>query len=222
MSRPSARDSAMPSADANRGEAAGLPDRQPEHVPRGRAEGHAHADLVRALRDEVGHHAVDTDHRQQQRQAAERQHDAGDVLQPDRALAHHLAEGHYVEHRLRGVDRAQRGSRVGHERCRIVRRPHEQRHAAGGRLRERPVHRRVVPAGEPVVDDVTRDPDNRQPVVPHLDTPAERVLTRPVPLRQRLADHGDRLRLVAVARVEPRPRRIGTPSVSKMAGVAAR
>ena len=35
------------------------------------AERHAYTDLVRALRNHVRHHAVDTEHREQQRQAAE-------------------------------------------------------------------------------------------------------------------------------------------------------
>ena len=40
-------------------------------VPRCRAERHADADLARAERDEVRHHAVDAEAREQKREASE-------------------------------------------------------------------------------------------------------------------------------------------------------
>src|SRR5262249_7311358 len=48
-----------------------LSDYQPQHMAGLRSQRHANADLLRTLRDRVGHHAVDADGRQRQRQRGE-------------------------------------------------------------------------------------------------------------------------------------------------------
>ena len=103
MSRPRTSDSDDPEPDADRGQLPGLPDREPEHVAARGAERHAHADLVRALRDHVRHDAIDADHRQQQREAAEDEHDRADVLQADRPLVQRLAHRLELEDGLRRI-----------------------------------------------------------------------------------------------------------------------
>ena len=61
-----------------------------------RAEGDPHANLVGALRDHVGHDAVDTAGRVHQGDCSEHAHHRGDVLQPQRALRGRGAQRHHV------------------------------------------------------------------------------------------------------------------------------
>ena len=63
----------MPAATPAAASRTPCPSTMPTHVARRRAERHADADLVRALRHEVRHHAVDADRRQQQRQSTAKQ-----------------------------------------------------------------------------------------------------------------------------------------------------
>ena len=63
MTRVTATAPTTPHSDADAGEPRALADDQREHVPAARAERHADADLLRALRHGIRQHAVDADRR---------------------------------------------------------------------------------------------------------------------------------------------------------------
>ena len=162
---------------------------------------------MRPLRDHVRHDAIDADHREQQREAAEDQHDGADVLQSDRPLLEGLAHRLQFEDRLRRIDRPYGRARLGGERRRIAGRPDDERHAASRRLPKRPVDRRMVAAVEPAVNVIARDADDRQPRArAELDPLADRIRVRPIPASEGLGDDRDRLRILAVPVGEPTAR----------------
>lgn len=72
MRRPSATEIATPTGHAAGGQRGGLVDGEPDDVAARRAEGDPHTDFVGALRHHVGHHSVDPDHCQHQRDATRR------------------------------------------------------------------------------------------------------------------------------------------------------
>ena len=112
MRRPSMNDSRMPIPTPMAVRLLVWPHREPQDVAARGAERHADADLVRALRDHVRHHAVDTDHREQQRQPAEDEHDGAEVLQADRPLVQRAPHRLEVEDRLRRIDGSYGSPRV--------------------------------------------------------------------------------------------------------------
>ena len=140
-----------------------LADCEQEDVAARGAKRHADADLVRALRNHVRHHAVDANDREQQRQAAENQHDRAHVLQSDRPLEQRLAHRLQLEDWLRGIDGAHGSARLGGDARRFARGAHDERHAARRRLTERPIQRRRVAPIEPAVDVIAGDADDGQP-----------------------------------------------------------
>ena len=74
-----------------------------------RAQGHANADLVRLLLHQVGHHAVDADAGEHQRQHAEYAHQHRDVDQAQRLIVNQGVHGADIGDGLLGIDRAYGG-----------------------------------------------------------------------------------------------------------------
>ena len=186
-----------------------MTERQPQDLPRRRAERQADAELVGPLRHQVRHHAVDADDGEHEREAAEDGHDRGDVLQPNGSFLEHLPHRHDVEHRLLGVDGANRRAGVGDDADGVAVGACQQREVRRRRLRKRPVQRRRIAPPEPVVDDVAADADDGEPRRvwrPHDPEPAaNRVGVRPEAPRHRQAHDRDRLRVFTVRAGEAAP-----------------
>ena len=138
ISRAPASAMTEPSADAGNRQPAAFADHHAHHVRRLRADRHAHADLVRALRDRIGDDAVDADGCQRERQAAE-QREEQHVEPPIRCrIRQHLIHRRDVGDAELRVHRVDRRARVARRRTRIVRRPQHPRHGGD--------RRRVLPA----------------------------------------------------------------------------
>ena len=96
----------------------------PLHAAPARAERHAHADLVRTLRDGVRDHAVDAHSRQHQRRSGEeREHEKREAALRERAreALFHPAQTRHRQERVRGpdglLDRCRERPRVGRGRA---------------------------------------------------------------------------------------------------------
>ena len=126
ITRPSRTESAIPSPTPTAASRTVCEDGQLHHVRPRRAERDPDANLVRALRDHVGHDAVDAAGRQHEGERPEHAHHHRDVLQPQRALAERGAQRHHVIDRLGGVHGANCGARSAGERRRIAGCPHRQ------------------------------------------------------------------------------------------------
>ena len=84
------------------------------------AEGHAHADLLPALRDGEGEHAVDADGREQRREAAERDREHHDQpLGQQRFAELRRQRLQVVDGQLR-IEPLHRGAQGGRERRRVA------------------------------------------------------------------------------------------------------
>ena len=137
-----------------------------------RAERHPHADLVRPLRDAVGHHSIEPDRRQRHRDACEHeQHDHRHALAGDRQIEPPSHRARFEQRQI-GVERAHGrfdGRLKGEP---LVHRADHERIAGFGLLRDRRVHLEWRVLREPfelhVADDASHDAPRRRRFGPAL------------------------------------------------------
>ncbi len=92
----------QPHGDAEGRQLHPLPHDQPENIPRLGAQSHAHTDIVRALRHQVRHYAVDSHRRQQQGECRERpQHHAREALPCHRLVDSVLHAANVIHYGIR-------------------------------------------------------------------------------------------------------------------------
>jgi hypothetical protein len=151
--------------EAPGGELEALLDDHAQHMTGLRAESHAHADLLRALRNGVGHHAVEADGGQQQGDGAEHGHEAGgDFLRIERC-ADELLERRGVKDGDVGIEartwaRSVESTLSGSPGCGRRRRDSCLRDRAGGRARRS----RGRGFAEVVVLGILGDADDAEPL----------------------------------------------------------
>ena len=212
------RGAGEPDGETGDGQQQALRDDLPDDVVAAGAEGDAHADLARALGDDVGQHAVDPHGREQQRQTGER----GDQHRAQARLLGRLCDERpqrlHAVHRNRRIDRGNTAADRRHHRVRIGRRADQQRHRRPAvfhpdrQLLERRIqlHERRL-GDDAVVFDVADDADDlapqrlaRRPVPAKFerDAAADRIVPAEQLRGQRFVDDDDRRRPGAIARVE--------------------
>ena len=108
----SAHDATRPSTSPDADQHQHLAHHQPDDVARHRAERHAHADLARAPRDRVRHHAVEADDREQRREHAERRRQRRDQPIVQQRLIDLVLQRPQVVDRDVGVELRARPARI--------------------------------------------------------------------------------------------------------------